>query len=55
MTRKREVEDLEKVTLNLFKGDFHILQDFNPRIGAAKVIRLLVRKYIQEVKEKSNA
>lgn len=54
MPRKREVEDLEKVTLNLFKGDFKTLQDLHPYIGAGKAIRTLVRKHILTVKEKAN-
>lgn len=39
-------EDLQKHTLHLFKGDYETLQVRYPEIGAARVIRELVRKYI---------
>lgn len=47
MPRPREVESLEKVTLNLVRGDVVRLRELCPRIGAAKVIRTLVHDWIE--------
>jgi len=46
MKRKSEFE-LEKVTLNLVKGDAAKLQVLFPRIGASGVIRQIVHAYLK--------
>ena len=45
---KTEDYELEKVTLNLFQGEFHALKLLYPRLGAGKVIRELVHKHLAE-------
>lgn len=47
MTRKAEEFPLQKVTLLLYEGDFDRLRELKPDLGASKVVRLLVRKYIR--------
>lgn len=37
---------LQKVTLNLFSGDFARLQELFPDVGASVIVRKLVRNYI---------
>lgn len=46
-----EILPLQKVTLNLFEGDFGKLQELYPRIGAAKVVRDLVRAHLRKREE----
>lgn len=52
MLKKSEIP-LQKVTLLLFEGDFDKLRQYNPNIGAGGTIRLLVRKYINQVEDAS--
>lgn len=49
---RREEIPLQKVTLSLYRGDFDRLRDFKPKLGASKVVRLLVRKYIRDVEKR---
>lgn len=41
-----EKEPMQKHTLNLFAGDFERLQALYPDVGAAAVIRRLIRKHL---------
>lgn len=41
--------ELAKHTLNLFPGDYAKLQTFYPDIGAATIIRRLVRQFIERI------
>ena len=50
--RRREEIPMQKVTLSLYRGDFDRLRDYFPKLGASKVVRLLVRKYIGEVEKR---
>lgn len=43
--------DLSKHTLNLFPGDYARLQELYPDIGAATIIRRIVRKFLEQVEE----
>jgi hypothetical protein len=43
--------DLSKHTLNLFPGDYAKIQDYFPDIGAATIIRRVVRKFIEQIEE----
>jgi hypothetical protein len=52
--RRREDLPLQKVTLSLYEGDFNRLRELKPELGAARVIRLLVRQFIQKVEAKTN-
>lgn len=52
MAKRREDFPLEKVTLNLYKGEFQQLQHLFPRIGSGKVIRTLVHNLIRQVNER---
>jgi hypothetical protein len=47
--RKKEDYDLEKITLNLRRGDFARLQFMHGREGAGKTIRKLVIAHISNV------
>lgn len=47
--------NLEKETLNLYRGDFAKLQKFHPELGAGAVIRELVRAHILKVEAKLEA
>lgn len=47
--------DLQKCTMNLFRGDYAKLQDLYPDIGAATIIRRIVRKFIDQIEEKGQA
>ncbi len=53
--RRKEDFPLQKVTLVLYDGDFARLRDLHPRLGASKVVRMLVRKYIREIENKATA
>lgn len=50
--KKREAFPLQKVTLNLFEGDFDWLRENNGRLGAGKVIRELVRAHRNRVENR---
>lgn len=43
-----EREPMQKHTLNLFEGDFEKLQREYPDIGAAAIIRRLIRKHLED-------
>ena len=49
-----EKEPMRKHTLNLFDGDFDRLQRMYPDIGAAAVIRRLIRKHLESVEPKTD-
>ena len=42
-----------KVTLNLYDGDFQRLQSLYPRLGASKVIRVLVHSHLKDINDKA--
>lgn len=44
--------DITKHTMNLFSGDYAKLQDLYPDIGAATIIRRIVRAFITQIEEK---
>lgn len=48
MRRKSDIP-LEKKIFNLYVGDWDKLRNWHPRVGAARVIRELVRRHINEV------
>lgn len=49
-----EKEPMRKHTLNLFDGDFDRLQRMYSDIGAAAVIRRLIRKHLEEKEPKAD-
>jgi len=51
--KRREDFPLMKVTLNLYDGDFQKLQALYPRIGASKVIRVLVHSHLKDISDKT--
>jgi len=52
--RRREDRAIQKHTLNLYGGDYEKLQAlYGTRIGAAKIIRDLVRAHIRKVEERA--
>ncbi len=44
-----KTEELQKHTLLLFEGDYRRLQEYYPEIGAAIVIRKIVRKHLTQL------
>lgn len=50
--RRKEDYELEKVTLNLRRGDFERLRGLHGRLGASKVVRELVMGHIKRVDER---
>lgn len=46
-------EQLQKVTLNLFAGDYRRLQELFPDVGAGVIVRRLVRNYITALDAKA--
>lgn len=47
---KRKSDDpLEKVNINLIKGDFARLQAFAPRKGAGFIIRQIVHSFLESI------
>jgi hypothetical protein len=51
---RRDDHSLTKHTLNLYTGDYARLQGLTPaRIGAAKVIRDLIRSHIRKIEEEA--
>lgn len=52
---RRENAPLQKVTLNLVKGDFAFLQEKYPELGAGKIVRELVRALVKKQQEKDSA
>lgn len=48
-------EELQKHTLNLFRGDYEKVQEFYPDIGAAVIIRRVLRSFLKKVEVKGSA
>lgn len=42
-------DELHKHTLHLYLGDYQRLQEYYPEIGAAVVVRKLVRKHLDQL------
>lgn len=47
-------ESLEKVTLNLYEGDWKRLSAIAPRAGASLIVRNLVRSFLMKIDEGAN-
>lgn len=43
--------ELKKHTLLLYDGDYQRVQDMHPDIGAAVIIRKLLRNYLEKISE----
>lgn len=50
---RREDYPVKKYTVNLFQGDLEALQELFPRAGASRVIRNLVRSFLNKLKSQS--
>lgn len=46
---RKSKDALQKHTLQLFEGDYSKLQDLHPEVGAAAVIRTIIRQYIAKM------
>lgn len=44
----RVTDDLTKHTLHLFAGDYAALQAMHPDVGAAHIIRTIVKAYLKK-------
>lgn len=51
----RTSENLEKVTIRLYDGDFARLKDFYPKANPNLIIRTLVHRHIKTLEERENA
>lgn len=49
-----ESEPLQKHTLNLYEGHFERVQKLFPEVGAAAVIRRLIKKFLEEEEPRAN-
>lgn len=49
---RAEKGDFQKHTLHLFSGDYAKLQETFPEVGAAAIIRRLVRTYLTKIEPK---
>jgi hypothetical protein len=49
MAKVNETEPLQKHTLHLFEGDYQRLQNLYPELGAAIIIRRIVREHIKGI------
>jgi hypothetical protein len=47
--------ELQKHTLNLFPGDYEKLQDLYPDLGAAVIIRRIVKAYIEQIEKSGDS
>jgi len=45
-------EELQKHTLNLYAGDYEEIQSLYPDVGAAVVIRRLIRQFLDQIRAK---
>lgn len=45
------MSELQKHTLNLFKGDFDRVGEYYPDLGASVVVRAIVRKWLEKQEE----
>lgn len=52
MARRKSDDTLEKVSLNLVKGDFSDLQGYFPKKGAGYAIRKMVHSYLAYLRSK---
>ena len=52
--KRKEDFPIERHSLNLFTGDFARLQEIAGRMGAGKVVRALVRGYIEKMEKLVN-
>ena len=48
-------DDKTKHTLWLFKGDFAMLAELYPDLGASIVVRTLIRKHIEQIEDSVGA
>lgn len=53
MAGKKEVEPLQRVTLNLFQSDYETMQLAYNEIGAQKAIRNIVRAHVQRLRQRA--
>lgn len=54
MAQKAE-DELTKHTLHLFTGDYDKIRELFPDIGAAVIIRRIVRQYVERVEAQPKA
>lgn len=53
MAGKKEVEPLQRVTINLFKNDYEVMQAVYQAIGPQKAIRNIVRQHVQRLRQRA--
>lgn len=53
MAKPKSDIPLEKIALNLGKGDFAMMGQLFPSMGGGKAIRLLVRNYITQIRRQT--
>lgn len=50
MAGKKEIEPLQRVTINLYKADYEVMQGVYDAIGAQVAIRRIVRAHVQKLR-----
>jgi len=53
MAKRKADRPIQKVTLNLYDGDFAKLGELYPELGASRVIRELVSAHVRKVEFKA--
>lgn len=53
MAGKKEVEPLQRITLNVFKSDYEVMQLAYNEIGPQKAIRNIVRAHVQRLRARA--
>lgn len=49
----REREDMQKVTLNLRRGDYEFLNSLSPRVPASRIIRRIVSAQVDALRQRT--
>lgn len=55
MAKKPDSEGLQKHTLHLYSGDYERIRELYPDLGAAVVIRKIVRKFLVNIEDKARS
>lgn len=53
MPKTPDKEGLQKHTLHLYEGDYERIRQYYPDLGAAVVIRKIVRKFLLNIEDKA--
>lgn len=51
MARKKSLEPLVRITINLYEDDYIKLEELFPSMGKQVAIRTIIRKYITDIEK----